>query len=302
MNPQDFEYLAENLDTSGVFGCDSSLTNIFLYEKQYGISTKIRENIFFRTYNQKNQKSYAFPIPLKKASQDYLKTALKIILQTENPALCLISQEQKNKIDEILRNNFPTYHVDWKTDRADADYIYLQKNLAELHGDILQKKKNHVSKFLHTYENQWTFKTYPENDIFQDILVTEQKWLEEKNVQTEPSLLQEQTLIQKTCENAAKLKIRAAVLYVNSTPIAMTMASPINNTVLDIHFEKALSPFSTNGAYAAINNFFAKSAPDFLYFNREEDLGIEGLRKAKLSYKPEILLDKFYGKIISEKN
>ena len=75
----------------------------------------------------------------------------------------------------------------------------------------------------------------------------------------------------------------------------MTLASPISASVLDIHFEKSLSEPAKNGAYAAINQFFAQNCNFYEYLNREEDLGIPGLRKAKLSYKPDIILDKFSG-------
>ena len=75
----------------------------------------------------------------------------------------------------------------------------------------------------------------------------------------------------------------------------MTLASPVSPNVLDIHFEKALSGYATDGAYSVVNNLFAKESKNFMYLNREEDMGVEGLRKAKLSYKPDIILDKFYG-------
>ena len=90
----------------------------------------------------------------------------------------------------------------------------------------------------------------------------------------------------------------SSILYIDGKPSAMCLASPISDKVLDIHFEKVLISVAENGGYAAINNLFAKTCTKYKYINREEDMGVEGLRKSKLSYKPEILLDKFYGQVI----
>lgn len=298
MNLQEISFFQKNLNTSGLIGCDSSISNIFLYKDLYKISWSIKNDILFRQYSSSGHPKYAFPIPLKTASPEFLKTALKIILKTENPALCLITQKQKNEIDECLRNYFPKHKVEWKTDRSESDYVYLQKNLAELNGEILQKKRNHVSKFLRTYENSWEFKIFPQNNIASDILKVEELWYEERNGSEFDHLTVEKQIIREAVENAIQMNITGGVLYVNQQPVAMTLASPISNEVLDIHFEKAILPYANNGAYAVINQFFAKTCTDYLYLNREEDLGIEGLRKAKLSYKPEIILDKFSGIII----
>ena len=74
----------------------------------------------------------------------------------------------------------------------------------------------------------------------------------------------------------------------------MTLAAPISPNVLDVIYEKSFGDFEKNGAYAVINQQFARRCQNFLYLNREEDMGVEGLRKAKLSYKPTMILDKFY--------
>ena len=69
----------------------------------------------------------------------------------------------------------------------------------------------------------------------------------------------------------------------------MTIASKISDSVVDVHFEKAIGQYAVNGGYAAINNMFAKSLNGAEWLNREEDINIEGLRKAKQSYHPKIL-------------
>ena len=77
----------------------------------------------------------------------------------------------------------------------------------------------------------------------------------------------------------------------NNQPVAMCIASTTGNATTDVHFEKAIEPYAHHGAYAFINREFAKICTT-RYINREEDLGFENLRKAKLSYYPDLLIEK----------
>lgn len=303
MNLLDFEYLENNLDTKDLYGSDSCIANLFLLQDKYNIQLKIHKNILFRYYyGDENRSGYGFPIPIKGNKDDYLKTALEFIFddskaQNRPASFCLITQEQKNKIDSCLAVNFPDCRISWKTNRDDCDYIYLQENLAQLPGSHYQKKRNHISRFNRTYGTSWEFKTFPENDIASDILAVSQKWYEEKEGDSNSILQLEHASIKSALENAALLRIRGGVLYINGQPAAMTLASPISESILDVIYEKAVSEYEKNGAYAVINQQFSKHCGSFLYLNREEDMGVEGLRKAKLSYKPSIILEKFYGTI-----
>ncbi|MCR4954983.1 MAG: phosphatidylglycerol lysyltransferase domain-containing protein [Treponema sp.] len=302
MNLSDFIYLEQNLETSQLYGSDCSVANMFLLQEKYNTFLYIHQNILFRYYfGDENRTGWAFPIPLKNAAQDYLKNALEFIFEQSKQQklelrFCLCTQEQKNQLDSCLAQNFQR-KVEWKTNRDDCDYIYLQKNLAELPGSKYQKKRNHISRFNRIYNN-WQFKPYPQKQIQEDILKVSQKWFHEKYGENDHVLQLELQSIKSALEHTDELKIQGGVLYINDEPAAMTLATPISSTVLDVIYEKCIFEYEKDGAYAVINNQFAKQCQNFLYFNREEDMGVEGLRKAKLSYKPEMLLEKFYGKIL----
>jgi hypothetical protein len=79
----------------------------------------------------------------------------------------------------------------------------------------------------------------------------------------------------------------------------MTMGSPLSHTTFDIHFEKA--QLDVEDAYNAINLEFARylreKYPNLRWLNREDDMGLEGLRKAKLSYNPAFLLEKYWARL-----
>ena len=309
MNSQDFEYLNSNLDTSRLFGCDATIANLFLLQEKYDTELKIHKNVLFRYYyGSENRTGYGFPVPMKnlKASEDsdleWLKTALEYIFedaraQKRSAAFCLLTSEQKTQINECLTKYFPGHSINWKTNRDDCDYIYLREKLADLPGSQYQKKRNHISRFNRIYGTDWEFKSYPENDIAQDILTVSQKWYEEKQGENLEVLRLEHESIEQALQNRELLNLRGGVLYINGEPAAMTLASPISPDVLDVIYEKSFGEYEKNGAYAVINQQFSKRCQSFLYLNREEDMGVEGLRKAKLSYKPEMILEKFYGTI-----
>ena len=93
--------------------------------------------------------------------------------------------------------------------------------------------------------------------------------------------------------------MKGAILYVEGMPVGMTMASQIIPGVWDIHFEKVIDEYANNGGYAVINKMFAETLAGARLINREEDIGIEGLRKAKLSYYPLTILDKCHATLSS---
>jgi len=308
MNYFDFSFVAENLETSDIYGSDSSVANMYLLQKKYNTQFKIKKNVLLRYYTGgENRTGYAFPLFLKSPDlpanfEEKLKHALELIFEDaaeekREARFCLITQEQKNQIDSCLDRYFSNRRVSWKTNRDDCDYLYLQKNLSELSGSNYQKKRNHISRFNRTYGTDWEFKYYPQNDIKEDILAVSETWFHEKDGSNNHDLCLELESIKAALENHELFKLRGGVLYIHGKPAAMTLASPISDTVLDVIYEKSIFEYEKDGSYAVINQQFAKRCDSFLYFNREEDMGIEGLRKAKLSYKPTMILDKFYGRI-----
>lgn len=313
MNSLDFEYLKNHINTADFFGSDSSLANLFLLQNKYNTELKIKNNLLIRYYyGNENRTGYGFPIPIKTAntvtpadlSQEWLAGALNAIIddareQNRPVQFCLLTQEQKNQLDSCLAASFPQFHPDWKTNRDDCDYIYLRSNLAELPGSHYQKKRNHISRFNRIYGSEndgasWEFKAYPENNIADDILEVAGRWFKEKEGDKDQVLQLEHESIELALKNAELLGLRGGVLYIKGQPAAMTLAAPISPDVLDVIYEKSYGEYEHNGAYAVINQQFARHMSSFLYLNREEDMGVEGLRKAKLSYKPTMILDKFY--------
>ena len=301
----DFHFLKDCLISSNLEGSDASLVNIFLLQKKYDTKTAVQDGYLFRYYTgHENRTGYGFP--LKLCSKDCtLSAAVSLIVEDAKVhgravKFCLLTESQKNALDEVFRADFPEIEISWQTNRDDCDYIYERKKLADLQGKTYHKKKNHVSRFLRTFDGKWEFRSLSLCNISNDMIFVAQKWLEERKATVEMSeeeqkiLNLENEMIKTALENKEDFALEGGVLYTEGKPVAMTLASRLSEKMLDIHFEKCLSEAASNGAYAAVNWCFANACDSYEFLNREEDMGVEGLRKAKLSYHPDNLLEKFY--------
>lgn len=176
------------------------------------------------------------------------------------------------------------------TENRDAfDYIYLQSDLVSLSGKKYHSKRNHISAFSKKYD--WRYEPITESNIA-DVRLCAERWYRENFFRADGHLMCEKKGVDLMLSNMERLGILGGAVYIGGEVAAFTLASPINREVVDIHIEKALPEYAE--AYTVINREFALNAlGDYKYINREDDLGLEGLRKAKLSYKPAILLGKY---------
>lgn len=171
--------------------------------------------------------------------------------------------------------------------RDDFEYIYIREELAALKGKRFHSKRNHIAAFSKAY--CWHFEPMDDSNI-KDILAIAKTWAAAHYDGSNPSLLAEQSNLALLLQNRTLLNIQGGLIRVEDKAVAFTIGSPISKTTFDVHMEKALDEYST--AYTVINQAFAQHL-NYLYLNREDDMGLEGLRKAKLSYHPDILLKKY---------
>lgn len=171
------------------------------------------------------------------------------------------------------------------------DYVYLRESLSTLSGKKLQAKRNHVNRFSKKYNYE-----YLEINSSNINLCIEfaERWLLE-NAKFHPESIEgyneELKVIKYFADNFDALAIIAGAILVEGDMVAFTLGSKVNNETFCTHIEKANTSF--DGAYAMINKEFSIRLPGmYIYVNREEDLGLEGLRKAKLSYQPIELIHK----------
>ncbi|MHB8150225.1 MAG: DUF2156 domain-containing protein [Desulfobulbia bacterium] len=173
-------------------------------------------------------------------------------------------------------------------DRDNADYVYRREDLATLAGRNFTKKRNHINQCLAAYKCQYemiTEETVPECLAMQD------RWCAARDCKTEPGLCGEYRAIVETLQNYREFPLTGGAIRIDGTIEAFAVGERLNPSTAVWHFEKAMSQF--HGLGQLINQWFTReNLAEFTYVNREQDLGIPGLRKAKESYFPDHLVEK----------
>lgn len=264
--------------------CDLSFSNLcswrFLYNTQY----TVKDGFLILRFRAKGQLVYMMPIGegnLKQILNEMVNDARK-----EKEQFCMlgVSAEMCDEINNMIPGKFQ-----FETNRDYADYIYLRTDLATLAGKKFQSKRNHVNRFRKTYDYEYTPLT---SSHIQECLDLEAEWCKVNNCDQQEGTGNERRALVYALHHFDDLGLSGGILRVDGKIVAFTFGMPINQNTFGVHVEKADT--SIEGSYAMINYEFANHVPEqYLYLNREEDLGIEGLRKAKLSYQPAILLEKY---------
>ena len=188
-------------------------------------------------------------------------------------------------------------------DRDSCDYIYRIEDLAKLPGRKYQKKRNHLNRFR---ENHPDCTAVPITEaLLPQVEKMVEQWYESRRTpETQDEFHLEQVALRRAFSHFEELGLEGMVLLDNGQILAMTMGSFLNESTFDVHFEKALD--EVDGAYAAINQAFSahlhQKYPNLRWLNREDDLGLPGLRKAKLSYNPDHFVVKFWANLLEEED
>lgn len=264
--------------------CDLSFSNLCSWRFMYDTKFAIVDGFLLFKFYMNNQLAYMMPV-----GEGDLKKILEAIIDdatSEGKSFLMygVCNNMKDEIEKLMPGKF-----DFSSNRDYVDYIYLRTDLAELKGKKFQPKRNHANKFYKTYTD---YEYVPITaDRISECLRLEEEWCKANDCGQQNGLGNERKSLTYALNHFDELGLTGGILYVNGKIAAFTFGMPINHETFGVHVEKADTEIE--GAYNVINQEFAKHIPEqFVYLNREEDLGIEGLRKAKLSYQPTILLEK----------
>ena len=206
--------------------------------------------------------------------------------------LVCLTREQVQALEALFPGRFR-----FEDDRDGWDYLYDIDRLADLSGKKLHGKRNHINRFL---ENNPTW-VYEEitPDSLAECLEMDKEWYRRSMIREgaaeERDLGDEGRALRLAIEHYHALGLEGGLIRVYGEVVAFTMGDMLSSDTYDVHFEKAYGELQ--GAYAMINREFARWVrarhPGVRYLNREDDMGVEGLRKAKESYYPDLMVEKY---------
>ena len=273
-------------------GCEYNFTNLFCWGRQR-LAFHEGNIALFSQYNRKS----VYPFPL---GQD-LKPTLDAIIHDAKVRgipcrLTGLSQDDCATLERLYPGQFRIHY-----DRDSFDYVYDITDLAELKGRKYQKKRNHINRFRQNYPDYTLESITDENTL--EVAELLQLWYTQRE-ENDPlaDFHMEKAAIFKALRNRTDLGIEGLLLKHNGQVLAMTMGSFLSPNTFDVQFEKALE--EADGAYPTINWEFARylreKYPELQFLDREDDLGLEGLRKAKLSYCPHHMIEKNWACLLED--
>lgn len=277
----DYKTLAPFLQESDELSCENNFVNLLIWQKKYKNMFAICDGqLILKSSDNQNT---LFSLPL---GNDFEK-GFKLIedyCKDENIILWAQQGVRFEKFKELYGEKYSINEI-----RENFDYVYSREELANLTGKKFHSKRNHINAFNKKYN--WHYESISSENI-DAVKLCAEKWYLENSEKSDSLLDSEHQGINLILDNMKSLEIKGGAIFVENTVVAFTLGSKINDSTFVIHIEKALKDFS--GAYAVINNEFAKNElRDFKFINREDDLGLEGLRKAKNSYNPIFLVEKY---------
>lgn len=277
----------EMLFSEPELSCEYSFSNKFLWGLQR-VAFQQGCVAFFSHYDGRS----VYPYPI--GSGDRKAVLEEIILDAHERGIpCRITgmtEAHKQELERLFPDRFVI-----RADRDFFDYVYAVDDLADLRGRKFQKKRNHFNRF--RAENpDYEVRELNRCNMHQALRMVDDWYRVRMKADPQGNYLLENLAMGRVFQNYEALGMEGIMLLCKGEVVALTMGSRLHPDTFDIHFEKARE--DVDGAYNAVNCEFARylrmKYPEVKFLNREDDMGLEGLRKAKLSYNPHHLVEKYW--------
>lgn len=296
INLDDMTWVTPLLEASGYLGNDYTFPNIFNWRCAYN-SKIVRINDYLVVKLHLPDPVYLFP-----AGHGDLSPVIDLMIsdaaERDIPFKMIgIEAAAKSRLEQLFPNRFLLQPM-----RDYFDYLYTREKLATLPGKKLHSKRTNLRHFLNEAPS-WVYEPITPDNI-QECIEMHTEWRRQNLCFDDPDstcdgsgLVQEKCAVKNAFAHFFELGMEGGLLRVDGRVVAFAAGERYRTNHFIVNIEKAF--LSPAGSYAMINNQVASHLPeDILYINREDDVGDPGLRKAKLSYKPDLLLEKFEATLV----
>lgn len=263
--------------------CEATFANNYLWAPHYEIRYAVVEGMLVFLSDEASF-SVSFPV----GAGDLRKTVDMLLAYFSEKGkpfkMHLVSPAQFEKLEALYPGRFQVAY-----DRDLADYVYESERLLTLSGKKLHAKRNHINKFKETYPD-WQYESITEENTG-ECLEMAQAWRVLNGCDEDENKHAEFCVTLNALKLRRELGLKGGLLRADGRVVAFTLGEAVGDDTFVVHIEKAYA--DVQGAYPMINQqFVAHEGAAYRYINREEDTGAEGLRKAKLSYYPDRMLEK----------
>lgn len=281
----DQPFLQGTISAYGPNTSEWTFTNLFIWRSHYRFRWSVYKDWVFVICQENGGSVYALQ-PIGPEPRFEATIVILEWLNNENHGNGAVIE----RADHRLAYEFQTYGaVTVEPARDHFDYVYLRDDLVALEGNRYRSKRNHINKLMKTYH--FTYQTLDAGHI-EACLALQEKWCQIRRCREDLNLMGEWEAVEEILRNFGRLPLIGGVIIIEGTVGAFTVGEMLNGETAVVHIEKA-DPV-TPGLFPMINREFCRNAWDGVTFiNREQDLGIPGLREAKLSYYPHHFEEKF---------
>lgn len=277
-------WIEELLKHSDFRGAEYCFTNLFIWDEVYHSKITRYNDFLLFTSGSGDTARYLFP-----PGKGDIKEAIELleadaIERNVKFVLIGLSAQTKEQLETMCPGKY-----DFTVERNSFDYIYEREKLVSLAGKKLQSKRNHLARFREL--PGWEYEDITEQNL-QECINYSNDWCKLNGCGENLSLMLECCAVNKALAHYSELKLRGGLLRLDGKVVAYTVGEPLNSDTVIVHIEKADSEI--RGSYPMINREFAERLSEgYAYINREDDAGDEGLRRAKSSYYPVFMQEKY---------
>lgn len=285
---EDKELFKKYINPYKFLSCEYSFTTLYIWKDACEIQYAIYKDALI-IKKKDFEGNYHFMQPLGYREED-LQDILEYLAQykKENNMDYVFKDLEEDFIEKVKALCDEEQYMYIEEDRDNFDYLYEAEKLIKLSGKKLHGKKNHYNFFVKEYN--YEVKEI-EEEVIDDVIEAAEKWYVENN-NDDKMLYYEMKSIEDLANNMSLFNLKGIAVYVDGKVAAFSLGEKLNDKLAVIHIEKG--DMNYRGIYSFINKTFIDMCfSDVKIINREQDLGIEGLRKAKLSYHPIKLEKKF---------